>query len=48
MNGLQEKGGKKSGTICDWRLHKHSSYDAVAHEFDKFFLTDREPMKDPY
>ena len=23
MNSLQEKGGKNSGTICDWPLHKH-------------------------
>ena len=48
MNSLEQPGVGNPGGICDWPLHNHSSYDAVVHEFDKFFLTDREPMKDPY
>jgi hypothetical protein len=45
---LRTNGSWKSRRDMRLELHKHSSYDAVVHEFEKFFLTDREPMKDPY
>jgi len=48
MNSLEKQDGTIPGGDMQHQCHNHSSYDAVVHEFDKFFLTDREPMKDPY